>query len=53
MTDDGLLRWRFVAENVRDAAFSATKQSIWEAGRTSVGDLDGDGEEDFTSINTF
>ena len=52
-TDDGLLRWHFVAENVRDAAFSATKQSIWEAGRTSVGDRDGDGEEDFARINTF
>ncbi len=52
-TDDGLLRWRFLAENVRDAAFSATKQSVWEAGRTSVGDRDGDGEEDFTRINTF
>ncbi len=52
-TEDGLLRWRFAADNVRDVAFSATRESIWEAGRTSVGDRDGDGEEDFTRINTF
>ena len=53
VTEDGLLRWRFAADNVRDVAFAATKESIWEAGRTSVGDRDGDGEEDFTRINTF
>ncbi|MEX2457271.1 MAG: M1 family metallopeptidase [Balneolaceae bacterium] len=52
-TDDGMVTWRFQAEQVRDVAFSATRQSKWEGARTSVGDLDQDGETDFTRINTF
>ncbi len=52
-SEDGLLRWRFAAENVRDVAFSATNESIWDASRTAVGDRDGDGQLDFTNINTF
>jgi len=50
---DGLLTWRFRAENVRDVAFSATIESIWHGGRTAVGDRDGDGDVDSTHINTF
>lgn len=49
----GLLTWRFTAEQVRDAAFSVTRESIWDAARTAVGDLDGDGTTDYTTINTF
>ncbi len=51
--DDGRLRWRFSAANVRDVAFSATNASIWEAARTPVGDRDGDGQTDYAAVNTF
>ena len=47
------LSWRFFAENVRDVAFSATRDSHWDAARTPVGDLAGDGQTDYTVINTF
>lgn len=48
------LTWRFRAKDVRDAAFSATRASLWDAGRASVGgDLDGDGETDHTLINAL
>ncbi|MEM9665935.1 MAG: M1 family metallopeptidase [Bacteroidota bacterium] len=50
---DGLLSYRFRAEQVRDVAFSATTASIWDAARTPVGDLDGDGVTDYTAINTL
>ncbi len=50
---DGCLRWRFMATRVRDTAFSVMRQSIWEAARTPVGDRDGDGQTDYTAINTF
>ncbi|HYE58763.1 MAG TPA: M1 family metallopeptidase, partial [Rhodothermales bacterium] len=46
-TVPGALRYRFRAERVRDAAFFATKGYVWDAARTSVGDRDGDGREDF------
>jgi hypothetical protein len=52
-TDDGKLTWSFRAENVRDAAFSATRQSKWEGARTPVGDLTGNGETDYTRIHTY
>ncbi|MEX0647930.1 MAG: M1 family metallopeptidase [Balneolaceae bacterium] len=47
------LTWKFTAENVRDVAFSATLESQWDAARTPVGDLDGDGETDYARIHTF
>ncbi|MGM0739614.1 MAG: M1 family metallopeptidase, partial [Bacteroidota bacterium] len=50
---DTLLAWRFSARNVRDVAFSATRASHWDAARTPVGDLSGDGQDDYTVINTF
>lgn len=50
---DTLLAWRFSASNVRDVAFSATYASHWDAARTPVGDLSGDGQDDYTVINTF
>ena len=52
-SEDGLLTWHFTAENVRDVAFSATRESIWDGGHTPVGDRDGDGQLDFANINTF
>ena len=47
------LRWTFQAEQMRDVAFSATRNGYWEAARTPVGDRDGDGQTDYTAINTF
>jgi hypothetical protein len=52
-TENGKLTWRFTSEKVRDVAFSATLQSRWEGARTPVGDLNGDGNIDYTRINTF
>ncbi len=50
---EGWLKWCFSAENVRDFAFSATRESHWETARTPVGDRTGDGSTDYTVINTF
>jgi hypothetical protein len=50
---DGLLIWRFRSERVRDVAFSATLASYWDATRSPVGDLNGDGQTDYTIINAF
>ena len=52
-SDDGYLSWRFQADTVRDVAFSAMKESNWDAVRAPVGDRDGDGETDYTLINSF
>jgi hypothetical protein len=47
------LTWKFYAKDVRDVAFSATRESFWDSGRTSVGDKDGDGAEDFIQVHSF
>lgn len=52
-TEDGMLTWRFQAYNIIDVAFSATLDSRWDGARAPIGDLDGDGETDYTRINTF
>ncbi|MEX0720916.1 MAG: M1 family metallopeptidase [Balneolaceae bacterium] len=52
-SEDGSLTWRFSAENVRDAAFSATSESQWDAIRTPVGDLEEDGETNYAQINAL
>ena len=51
--ETGKLEWKFRAENVRDVAFSATKESIWDGTRSKVGDLDDDGVLDYARINSF
>lgn len=51
--EEGFLTWRFSSERVRDVAFSATRKSFWDARRTSVGDLTGDGQEDYSLMNAF
>ncbi len=48
-----MLTWRFRSDRVRDVAFSATLESRWDALRTPVGDLTGDGEVNYSRINTF
>ncbi len=50
---DGRLQWRFVADSVRDFAFSATRDSRWDAARTPVGDRDGDGRPDFARVDAI
>jgi len=52
-SEDEWLTWEFKSEKVRDVAYSATRESIWDATRTAVGDLDGDGEIDYSKINAF
>lgn len=51
--DGGLLRWHFVSDTVRDAAFSLTSESRWDAARTPVGDRDGDGEMDYARVDAI
>ncbi len=50
---NGRLRWRFVADSVRDVAFSVTRRSIWDAGRTPVGDRNGDGRVDHARVDAL
>jgi hypothetical protein len=50
---DGVLRWRFHADSVRDVAFSAMLASNWDAVRAAVGDPDGDGETEYTVVHSF
>lgn len=52
-SSDGWLVWRFVAERARDAAFSATRASLWDAVRTPVGDRDGDGAPDHARVEAL
>ena len=52
-SENGRLSWHFTADNVRDVAYSATRESFFDAARTPVGDRDGDGETDYVDINTF
>ncbi|MGH7476113.1 MAG: M1 family metallopeptidase, partial [Longimicrobiales bacterium] len=47
------LTWRFVADSVRDVAFSATRQSIWDAARTEIGDRDGVGTTEYARVDAF
>jgi hypothetical protein len=42
-----------VADSVRDVAFGATRESNWDAARTSVGDRDGDGRDDWALAQAF
>ncbi|HET7321088.1 MAG TPA: hypothetical protein VFI96_01215, partial [Longimicrobiaceae bacterium] len=50
---DGALRWTFEADSVHDVAYSVTSSSNWDVTRTSVGDRDGDGQEDYTRIGAI
>jgi hypothetical protein len=50
---NGRLEWRFRSDTVRDVAFSVTRESIWEGARTSAGDRNGDGQPDYTRIESL
>jgi hypothetical protein len=52
-SEDDKLTWRFRSYNVTDVAFSATLESKWESARAAAGDVDGDGQMNYTRINTF
>lgn len=50
---NGRLQWRFVADSVRDVAFSATRASNWDAQRTPVGDRNGDGKTEYARVDAI
>jgi len=52
-SDDGMLTWRFQANDVRDFAFGTSDQYVWDATTANVGDTDGDGERDTSMIHAF
>ena len=45
----GTVTWEYRAEDVRDVAFSATTESLWDAARTSVGEGD---DQEYVKINS-
>ena len=49
----GTHTWNFSASNVRDFVFSAATESIWDVRRTPVGDLNGDGNTDYSRIEAL
>lgn len=52
-TESGKITWKFKADKVRDVAYSFMRESNWDAARTPVGDLNNDGETDYTTIHSF
>jgi hypothetical protein len=52
-SDDGRLTWHYTAGQVRDVAFSITRESLWDAARSPVGDRDGDGDTDYTRVDAL
>jgi len=52
-SESGYLTWQFHSDTVRDVAFSALRESLWDAARTPVGDRDRDGVTDYALINAF
>ena len=50
---DGKVTWRFRAENVRDFAWGASPQYLWDATNAAVGDANNDGKADTTLIEAF
>jgi hypothetical protein len=52
-SSDGLLTWHHTADRVRDVAYSISRESLWDAARTPVGDLDGDGDTDYTRVDAL
>ena len=50
---NGKLTWRFRAQNVRDFAWGASREYVWDATHAVVGDHDADGRADTTMIHTL
>jgi hypothetical protein len=49
----GYLSWHFIADSVRDVAYSVTRASLWDAARTPVGDRNGDGRPDYARADAI
>lgn len=49
----GKLTWHFRATNVRDVAWGASANYLWDAAPAAVGDRDGDGTPDTTLVEAF
>ena len=47
------LVWRYRAEQVRDFAFGASPEFVWDAVMADVGDADGDGARDTALVHAF
>lgn len=52
-SESGYLSWHFLADSVRDVAYSITRESLWDAARTPVGDRDGDGSTDYVRVDAI
>jgi hypothetical protein len=52
-TPNGQLTWKFRGRNIRDFDWAASPSYLWDATIAVVGDRDGDGRADTTSIHTF
>ncbi len=52
-TESGYLTWHFVADSVRDVAYSISRESMWDAARTPVGDRNGDGATDYVRVDAI
>ena len=50
---DDVLRWHFTADDAIDFVWSATRRSLWDAGRAEVGDRDGDGETEYALVHAL
>ncbi|HTJ22488.1 MAG TPA: M1 family metallopeptidase [Gemmatimonadaceae bacterium] len=50
---DGVVTWRFRANNVRDFDWGASSKFLWDATIAVVGDRDADHKPDTTVVNTF
>jgi len=51
--ESGYLGWHFAADSVRDVAYSITRESLWDAARTPVGDRDGDGSTEYARVDAI
>jgi hypothetical protein len=47
------LTWKYKAHQVNDFAFSVTKNTVWDATITPVGDRNGDGKIDYSKTNAI
>ena len=47
------LTWRFSADQVRDFAFGASDAFVWDATSATIGDQDGDGQEDRVLVHSL
>jgi len=52
-SETGTLTWHFRADKVRDFAFGTSNRYVWDATSATVGDGDGDGQDDTSMIHAF